>query len=484
MDKASLPAAIACAASLFPVVAVVFLGRLNPRLRARACIVVAAVSLALVATSGILSRGQVSLLNLPTEMPPLGMSFVVDPLGLYFGVIVCGVWLLVSIYSVAYFEHDERAGRFLSASMVSFAGTLGVAFAGDMFALFLFFELMSLAAYVLIIHDQTQEAVAAGFKYLLMTIGGSLGIFFGLIATFHASGTLNFYPGQLGARAGGLVAFVGYLTGFGIKAGLFPLHIWLPDAHPVAPSPASALLSGLMIKTGAIGLIRVFWNFYGRDYLVSTGWITALLVLSAVTIFLGSAVAILQEDMKRRLAYSSVAQIGYVLIGVGLLNETALTGALFHIFGHALMKSALFMSAGAIIHETGKRKVADYSGMGKIMPRTMTSFSVAALSMVGIPPLVGFISKWHLAWGALDASMPWVVGLLLVSSFMNAIYYLPVVISAFFGQVPDDVSPVKERPSLWVPMAICAIGIFAVGLIFRNAPLTLARAAARALAGE
>lgn len=484
MDRTSLPAVLTCAASFFPVVAVVFFHRLNPHRRARAAVAVAAVTLVLIATGGILAWGHVSILNLPMEMPPLGMSFVADPLGLYFGLIVAGVWLLVSIYSLGYFELDERAGRFLSASMLSFAGTLGVAFAGDMFTLFLFFELMSLAAYVLIIHDQTQEAVAAGFKYLLMTIGGSLGIFFGLIATFQASGTLSFYPGHLGASAGGLVAFAGYLIGFGIKAGLFPLHIWLPDAHPVAPSPASALLSGLMIKTGAFGLIRVFWHFYGRDYLASTGWVSVLLVLSAITIFLGSAVAILQEDIKRRLAYSSVAQIGYVLLGVALLNERALTGALFHIFGHALMKSALFMSAGTVIHETGKRKVADYSGMGKIMPRTMASFSVAALSMVGIPPLVGFISKWHLAWGALDASMPWAVVLLLISSFMNAIYYLPIAISAFFGQAPDDLTPVKEKPSLWVPVAVCAIGIFAVGLVFHNAPLSLARAAAHALTGE
>lgn len=484
MDRTSLPAVFTCAASFLPVLAVVFFRKLDPHRRARAAVLVAAVTFTFVAIGGILAWGRTSILSLPMEMPPLGMSFVVDPLGLYFGLIVAGIWLLVSIYSVAYFEHDERAGRFLSASMLSFAGTLGVAFAGDMFTLFLFFELMSLAAYVLIVHDQTQEAVAAGFKYLLMTIGGSLGIFFGLIATFHASGTLSFYPGHLGASAGGVVAFVGYLIGFGIKAGLFPLHIWLPDAHPVAPSPASALLSGLMIKTGAFGLIRVFWQFFGRDYLASTGWVGILLVLSAITIFLGSAVAILQEDIKRRLAYSSVAQIGYVLLGVALLNERGLVGALFHLFGHALMKSALFMSAGAVIHETGRRKVSDYSGMGKIMPRTMASFSVAALSMVGIPPLVGFISKWHLAWGALDASMPWVVVLLLISSFMNGIYYLPIVIQAWFGQSGDDVAPVRERPSFWVPVALCAIGIFAVGLVFGNAPLALARIAARALTGE
>lgn len=481
MDIGPLPAALAGVASLLPVVAVVAFRKLNIRVRTRSSIAVAALSTGLVGIAGLLSSGNISILKLPAEMPPLGMSFVVDPAGLYFGLIVSAVWFLVSVYCLGYFGHDERAGRFLTASGLSFAGTLGVAFAGDMFTFFLFFELMSLAAYVLIIHDGTREAEGAGFKYLLMTIGGSLGVFLGLISTFHASGTLSFYPGHLGPLAGGILGLEGYLIGFGVKAGLFPLHIWLPDAHPVAPSPASAILSGLMIKTGAFGLVRVFFNLYGADYLASTGWVVPLLVLSAMTIFLGSAVAIMQEDIKRRLAYSSVAQIGYVLLGLTLLNERALTGALFHIFAHALMKSALFMSAGAVIHETGRRKVQEYAGMGRIMPKTMAGFSVAALSMVGIPPLAGFISKWHLAWGALDASMEWAVVLLLVSSFMNGIYYFPIVISAFFREPPGDLRPVNEKSSLWIPIAICAVGIFAVGLVFRNAPLTLARLAAHAL---
>lgn len=421
------------------------------------------------------------LLDLPAGLPPIGLSFAADRLGLYFGLIIAAVWSIVSVFAQGYFSHDPEAGRFHTVSMVTLAGTLGVAVAGDMFTLFLFFELMSLAAYILIIHEKTEEVLNAGFKYLLMTIGGSMALFLGMILTFHDAGTLSFFQGPLGSSAGGIVAFACYFIGFGIKAGLFPLHVWLPDAHPVAPSPASALLSGIMIKTGAFGLIRVFYQFFGADYLRETGWNNSLIYLAVVTILIGSAVAILQDDIKRRLAYSSVGQIGYVLVGLALLNQRALQGALFHIFAHALMKSSLFMAAGTIIHLTGKRKIDDLAGMGRLLPKTFAGFSVAALSMVGIPPLAGFISKWNIAWGALDVGALWVVAVLLISSFMNGIYYLPVVISAFFrgGQEPNE--KLDEPRVLWMPILVMAVGIFAVGLVLRNLPLSLAGQAARSV---
>jgi len=271
------------------------------------------------------------------------------------------------------------------------------------------------------------------------------------------------------------MAFIGYLIGFGIKAGMFPLHVWLPDTHPVAPPPASALLSGLMMKTGAFGLIRVMYQFYGVEYLKTCGWNSILVYLGVVSIFVGSLVAVLQEDIKYRLAYSSVGQIGYVVTGIGLLNSHALQGALFHVFGHALMKSSLYMAVGTVIQLTGKRKVSDLAGMGRWMPFTFFGFTIAALSMVGIPPLVGFISKWHIAWGALETGMPWIVVVLLVSSFMNGIYYLPIVISAFFKHKKDDVLVEgEETPVLWMPVLVLAMGIFFVGFVFGNIPFVLA----------
>lgn len=213
---------------------------------------------------------------------------------------------------------------------------------------------------------------------------------------------------------------------------MFPLHVWLPDAHPVAPSPASALLSGIMLKTGAYGLLRVIFNVYSYDLLKSSGWSTILAVLAVITILLGSAVALTQVDIKRRLAYSSISQLGYILLGMSIFNNNAITGATFHIFSHAFMKSALFLAAGAIIWKTGKRNVTEFKGLGRQMPVTMGCFSMAALAMIGIPPLSGFLSKWTLALGALDAGIPGYVLVLLISSLLNALYYLPIIIPAFF----------------------------------------------------
>lgn len=432
--------------------------------------------------TAVVPEGSQKVISFPTQIPPLGLSFSCDRLALYFGLIVSLVWATVSIYAGSYLADDKKAGRFHTASLVSFGGTLGVGLSGDMFTLFLFFEIMSLSAYVLIVHDETGEALSAGFKYLLMTVGGSLGLFLGLIVNYHASGSLSFADGPFGASAGGFLAFCGYLVGFGIKAGLFPLHVWLPDAHPVAPSPASALLSGLMIKTGAFGMVRVFYQVFGAEFLREVQWDVILLCLGVITILIGSAVAIVQDDLKRRLAYSSVGQIGYILTGVALLDFHGLQGALFHIYGHSLMKASLFMAAGTIIHLTGKRKIEDLQGLGKYMPWTFTGFSIAALSMVGIPPLVGFISKWHIAWGALDAGMLWLVIVLLISSFMNGIYYLPIVISAFFKDKKNEVLlERKESPGFYAPILALSCGIFLVGFLFRNVPLMLAGQAARSV---
>ncbi|QUL98810.1 MAG: monovalent cation/H+ antiporter subunit D family protein [Candidatus Fermentithermobacillus carboniphilus] len=480
MDKEILGASLALAALLLPVAAALLSCRVSALKRWLLGVIIPASCFVLVAVAAAVTPSESHYtLSFPRELPPVGLSVTADRPGLYFGMIVSAVWALVSIYCAWYLENDPHSGRFYTASLLSFSGTLGVALAGDMFTLFLFFELMSLAAYVLIIHERTPESFSAGFKYLLMTIGGSLGLFFGLILTYHTAGSLSFARGPFGASAGGFLAFMGYFLGFGIKAGVFPLHVWLPDAHPVAPSPASALLSGLMIKTGAFGLVRVIYQIFGVEYLGHTGWNMIPVYLGVVTIFIGSAVAILQDDLKRRLAYSSVAQIGYIVTGLSLLNHRALQGALFHVFGHALMKASLFMAAGVIIRLTGRRKVEDLAGLGQHLPFTFFGFSIAALSMVGIPPLVGFTSKWHIAWGALDAGMPWIVAVLLISSFMNGIYYLPIVISAFFKEKKPDIQlEGKEAPRVWVPITVLAAGIFLVGLVFGNIPLTLADQAA------
>jgi len=431
--------------------------------------------------------GEYILIEFPEILPPLGMSIAVDYLSLLVGLVVSGVWLLVTIYSTAYMVKEHAKNRYYPFATLTLAGTMGVVLSGDLFTFFLFFELMSLSAYVLIVHEESPEAMRAGYKYLVLTIAGGLALFFATIAVFEIAGTVSFAPGGFVVSMSGLaiLAFFAFLVGFGIKAGIVPLHVWLPEAHPVAPSPASALLSGVMLKTGAYGMIRVVFNVFGYQGIRAAGLDMALLVLAAITIFLGSAVAISQDDIKRRLAYSSVGQMGYILLGIGLLQERALIGAIFHIFAHALMKSTLFLAAGAVIYKTGKRRIAEWKGLGQEMTITMLVFTVAALSMVGIPPLVGFVSKWELALGSLDAGNWGFVALLLLSSMMNFIYYFPLIQNTLFGEQLAKTEPkskFRELPlNMLAPMVVLALIIVFIDLFPQNPALDLARRATEAL---
>lgn len=433
--------------------------------------------------------GDTIIIEYPNLLPPLGISFRMDYLSFLVAAVISGVWLLVTIYSTEYMVKEHAKNRYYPFLVLTLAGAMGVVLSGDLFTFFLFFELMSLSAYVLVVHEETEQAMRAGYKYLILTIIGGLALFFAIIAIYEIAGTVAFSPGGFIGQSSGLalLAFLGFLVGFGIKAGMVPLHVWLPEAHPVAPSPASALLSGLMLKTGAYGLIRVVFNIFGVTLFQAAGWNKVLIIFSVITIFLGSAVAITQDDIKRRLAYSSVGQMGYILLGIGLVQERALVGAIFHIFAHAMMKSSLFLAAGAIIYKTGKRKVSEWKGMGKEMFVTMSVFTIAALSMVGIPPLVGFVSKWEIALGSLDAGNWGYVLLLLLSSLMNFIYYFPVIQSAFFGPAHDH-RPEEHKPkvqelamTMLAPMVVLALIIAFIDLFPQNIALELAEKAAHAL---
>ncbi len=413
-------------------------------------------------------------------LPGLGVSVRVDILSFSLAIISSFVWMLVAIYSIDYMSHEHGGDRYYPIFIFTLGSCLGIFMAGDFFTLFIFFELMSLISYVLVIHEETREALRAGYKYLIMTIIGGLALFFAIILTFELAGTVSLSQGTLITAAGTLpfLAFLSFLVGFGMKAGMFPLHVWLPDAHPVAPSPASALLSGIMLKTGAYGMLRVLFTVFNIPLVKETGWDMIMLVLAVITILLGSAVALTQEDLKRRLAYSSVGQMGYIILGMALLNETALVGDVFHIFSHALMKSTLFLAAGAIIWKTGLRNINDLQGIGKKMPVTMGAFTIAALAMIGIPPLNGFLSKWTLALGALEAGAPLYVVVLLISSLLNGLYYLPIIIAAFFGGeeeeegghhgegIPFNIQEAAHR--MVIPVAILGLACIVFGLMPNN----------------
>lgn len=417
-------------------------------------------------------------------LPNLEISFRVDILSFSLALLSSFIWMLVSVYSIDYMCKEHGCNRYYPVLIITLASCMGIFMAGDLFTLFVFFELMSLISYVLVVHEETIEALRAGYKYLIMTIIGGLALFFGIIITFELGGSVSLGAGTLITTQSNLAffAFISFLIGFGMKAGMFPLHVWLPDAHPVAPSPASALLSGIMLKTGAYGLLRVIFHVYGISFMQESGWTLILAVVAVITILLGSAVAITQEDLKRRLAYSSVGQMGYILLGMSILTERALIGNIFHIFSHAFMKSTLFLAAGAIILKTGKRNIKDLGGIGRQMPFTMFSFTLAALAMIGIPPFNGFLSKWTLSLGAMDAGVPFFVLILLISSLLNGLYYLPIIISAFFGAEPGHEHEhviVNEAPyKMLIPIAILAVSCLLFGLLPTNLPFDLSRVAA------
>ncbi len=427
-------------------------------------------------------------------LPNLEISLRLDILSFCLAILAAFVWFLCTVYSLDYMAKEHACGRYYPVLIFTLGSCQGIFFAGDLFSLFVFFELMSLIAYILVIHEETEEALKAGYKYLVMTIIGGLALFFGIIIIFELGGTVSLGVGVIIEEVSALafIAFICFLIGFGMKAGMFPLHVWLPDAHPVAPSPASALLSGIMLKTGAYGLIRVIFYIFSPDLMKSGGWDVVLSVLAVITILLGSAVALTQNDIKRRLAYSSISQLGYVLLGLSVLNSNAVIGAVFHIFSHAFMKSVLFLAAGAIIWKTGKRQVDDLKGIGMQMPVTMGCFSLAAFAMIGIPPLNGFLSKWTLALGALDANMVVFVLILLISSLLNALYYLPIIIPAFFEmpgasrlndhehqELKFDIR--EATPAMLSVMIILALCTIIFGLTPNNAAFYLSRLTAEYL---
>ncbi|MEW6188773.1 MAG: proton-conducting transporter membrane subunit [Actinomycetota bacterium] len=441
---------------------------------------------------------------------PVTLTLYVDSLGFLLGFIASLLWFMASVYAIEYMKPEHAKTRFNIFSLLSLCGMMGIVFTGNLFSLYIFFELMAILSYILIIHEETEEAMKAGLKYLFMGIIGGLVLLLAVVATHAICGTTTLTEAGLTALRQspyfGLI-FWCFILGFAVKAGMFPVHVWLPDAHPIAPTPASALLSGIMIKAGAYGIIRTIYAVFGSPILASFATGKFLLVLGIITMILGSGCAILQKEIKRLLAFSSIAQIGYVITGAALLSSVGLTGGVLHIFNHALMKGTLFLCAGAMIFKTGLRQLKDLRGIGFRMPLTMICFTLAACSMIGFPPFCGFISKWVLAEGALQSASIGiisratgiaVVGFLLLSSLLNAVYYGPIVIRAWFGvehgghnpghghsRHEEHVEVKREDPSwlMLVPLFVLALGTLIFG-IYPQFPLNLAKALAHIYFGH
>ncbi len=458
--------------------------RFKPAFRNAVILVATAIPLLLVAyIYPAIMQGRYHYLYL-NILPPSGMEFRVDTLSIYMAMLFAFFSLVIVIYALGYYRDKEEGRKFFYFLMAAIAGCFGVVLSGNLFTLFLFFEFMSLMFFPLVSYNSTPQAYAAGLKFFFMTIISGVALFWAIVITYYVTGDVSFGSGGLIKLASPLllVAFCGYLISFGIKAAMIPLHFWMPDAYAATSAPAAALSSAMMLKTGVFGLIRVFHDIYGLTFLNETGWTTILLVLAVISIFYGSICAFAQDDLNRRLAYSGIAQVGYMLLGLALLTEMAFIGSVYHIMAHAFMKGCMFLCAGVIFVNTGKQKISEMKGVGLQMPVTMLAFTIAAVSAVGTPPFNVFVSKWHLGLGAYEANLPLLIILLLLSSMLNAAYYFPISINAFLGcreLTNIERQRLRLQPMRMVPVMILAIGAFAFTLAPFNWPLNLVRAVAQ-----
>lgn len=400
-------------------------------------------------------------------VPGVALKFRVDALGMLFAIVSSSLWIVTSAYSIGYMralnEHSQT--RYFCFFAVALSATIGVAFSANLLTLYLFYEMLSFSTYPLVTHHQDQKSRSSGRKYLLYIVGTSIGLVLpAMLIAYNLTGTLEFAPQGFLSGAGSktLMTVLLLMLVFGFaKVAIMPLHSWLPAAM-VAPTPVSALLHAVaVVKVGAFSVLRVITGVFGTNLLHSLHLGTVICYFAAFTIIAASLIALTQDELKRRLAFSTIGQLSYIVLGAALLSPKGLIGGMTHIAMHAFGKITLFFCAGAIFVATGKKYISQMVGIGKRMPVTMTAFFIGSLSVIGLPPTGGFFSKWYLALGTLQADQLPMLIVLLISSLLNAAYFLPIVYKAFFCTAKESMfdNQIQEAP-IWcvAPLVITAVG--------------------------
>jgi len=475
---------LAILVSLLAAVPIMLCGR-KPNLR-EAWTIFAAICKVLIVVSmlPVVLEGGGYLFTLAEVIPGVPIALKVDAMGMVFALIASVLWLFTSIYSIGYMraleEHSQT--RYFASFAVAIASTIGVAFSANLLTLYLFYEMLSLSTYPLVTHEQTAESRASGRKYLTYILGTSIALVLpAMLVTYTLAGTLDFTAGGiLAGKASGstlAVLLVMFLFGFA-KAGIMPFHGWLPAAM-VAPTPVSSFLHGVaVVKAGVFSVLRIVFDIFGSDLLVQVdiGWIVT--TLASVTLLTASLVALTQDSLKRRLAYSTIGQLSYMVLGAGMISAVGMAGGVLHIAMHAFGKITLFFCAGAIYVASHKKYISQMDGLGRQMPITFFAFLIGSLSIIGLPPLGGFISKWNLVIGAVEGEQLVLLVVLLVSSLLNAAYFLPIVYRAFFAEPPEPAGQgIKEAPALCLlPICVTALCSFLL-FFFHDVFLRLAQLA-------
>ena len=454
-------------------------GRISDNLR-EAVTLVGAVTLACVVWGMLptLFAGERPALSLTEMLPGISIAFKVEPLGMLFAALASGLWIINSIYSIGYMRanKEKKQTRFYTCFALALAATMGIAFSGNLITLFLFYELLTLSTYPLVSHKGDQATVRSARVYLGILLCTSIGLLLpAIIWTYYVAGTGDFVVGGIlegkisGAEVGLLLAL--FIFGIG-KAAVMPVHRWLPAAM-VAPTPVSALLHAVaVVKAGVFAVTKIIVYIFGADFLFATpssGW---LIYFTSFTIIVASLVALRQQNLKRLLAYSTVAQLSYVVMAAAVLKPLAEIGAAIHMVAHAFGKITLFFAAGAIYIAAKKTEVYQLRGIGRRMPWTMTAFTIGALSMIGVPPTGGFVSKWYILAGAFQADNLVAIFTIIASTVLNAAYFLPIIFMAWFADEQADTKAHGEAPFLMV-LALSLTALLTLAFFFFNGPVIL-----------
>jgi multicomponent Na+:H+ antiporter subunit D len=400
-------------------------------------------------------------------VPGLYLLLRVDALSLLFVTLSAVLWLLTTIYAIAYFGPKPNLSRFFGFFSLCVFATTGIALSGTLVTFFIFYELLTLTTWPLVVHKQDDKSIIAGRSYLFYALPASGALLIAIIWLESATGPIEF------ARATDLgmldetslrIIFALFVAGLGVKAALVPLHGWLPSAM-AAPAPVSALLHAVaVVKAGAFGFVRIIYDVFGIALVAELGVGLPLAILASVTIIFGSLRALQQTEIKKRLAYSTVSQVSYIILGAALAGPYAAIGGLAHLVHQGLMKITLFFCAGIFDERAGIKRIADLNGVGARMPLTSVCFSLGALGMIGLPPLAGFVSKIYIGIGGIEAGAPWVIGVLAASTLLNAAYFLPLLYRIWFGEAQDDSRPGERPLGIIAPAVITGIAAIAVGL--------------------
>ncbi len=462
MDLSLVPL-YAVLVSLIAVVPIM-LSSAKPNLREFWTILAALIKFGLVLTllPGALEGKSVEL-HLIDLAPGLPLALKADPFGVFFAVIASGLWIFTSFYSIGYVRGagEHKQTRYFASFAVCLSATIGIAFSANLLTFILFYEMLTVATYPLVIHNEKKDGIEAGRKYLAFTLTAGLLLVAASALVYHYTGTIDFTPGGVFTgvelpHTAMLVVFILFLAAVGVKAGIMPIHGWLPAAM-AAPTPVSALLHAVaVVKSGVFAVTRVVGYVFGVDVMGDYGLNDILIVLACATIILASLIAFAQDNLKQRLAYSTVGHLSYIVLGVALLTPFGMQGGIMHIAAHATLKITLFFCAGAIYVNLKRKNISNLNGIAKVMPWTMGAFTIGSLGLAGIPPINGFFSKWTLALGSLEGDMVIPVIILVVSGLLNVGYFFPIVYRAYFKPGEGLEGYGEASPLMVVPIMVTA----------------------------